>query len=83
MDGPCSRETSFTRANSPGNTGNSTVADYEHDVFVSYRRADDAWVRWTRDNFARPLCSLLRPALGEVHTFIDENLEAGVTWPPR
>lgn len=36
---------------------------------------DEDWVRWTRDNFVRPLRSLLRPALGDVRIFLDEQIE--------
>ena len=59
------------------------MADYEHHIFLSYRRMDEDWVRWTRDNFVRPLRSLLRPALGNVRIFLDEQIEAGVSWPAR
>jgi hypothetical protein len=58
------------------------MADYESDIFISYRRTDEVWVRWTRENFMRPLRSLLQPALGEVRIFIDESIETGMTWPP-
>jgi TIR domain len=57
------------------------VSDYEYEIFISYRRMDDDWVRWTRGNFAHPLRSLLRPVLGTVHIFIDEQIETGSTWP--
>jgi hypothetical protein len=59
------------------------MSDYENHIFVSYRRADEDWVRWTRENFERTLGSLLRPALGEVHIFVDEQIETGMTWPAR
>lgn len=59
------------------------MAGYEHHIFVSYRRSDEDWVRWTRENFVRPLRSLLRPSLGDVSIFVDENLETGVSWPLR
>jgi hypothetical protein len=54
---------------------------YEHDIFLSYRRSDDDWVRWTRENFARALKSLLRVRLGQVRVFIDESIETGSSWP--
>jgi hypothetical protein len=57
------------------------MADYEHDIFVSYRRMDEEWVQWTRDNFLRPLRSLLRPALGNVRIFVDDQIETGASWP--
>jgi len=57
------------------------MADYEHDIFISYRRMDEDWVSWTRDNFLRPLRSLLRPALGNVRIFADDQIETGASWP--
>lgn len=57
------------------------MQNYEHHLFVSYRRSDIDWVRWTRDNFTRALTSLLRPRLGQVRIFIDESIETGVSWP--
>ena len=57
--------------------------DYEYDIFISYRRSDKDWVRWTRDNFLRALQSLLRLRLGEVKVFIDESIECGASWPPH
>ena len=57
------------------------MADYEYHIFLSYRRMDEDWVRWTRENFVRPLRSLLRPALGDVKIFVDEQIETGVSWP--
>ena len=57
------------------------MADYEHHIFVSYRRWDRPWVRWTRENFAEPLGSILSPALGNVKIFADEKLDVGVSWP--
>lgn len=59
------------------------MPDYEHHVFVSYRRSDEDWVRWTRENFVRPLRTLLRPALGNIHIFADEQIETGASWPLR
>lgn len=55
--------------------------DYEWDIFISYRRMDEYWIRWTKENFIRPLRSLLRPALGNVRIFVDEQIETGVEWP--
>lgn len=57
------------------------MPDYEHHIFVSYRRSDEDWVRWTRDNFVRALAALLRPRLGRVSIYIDEAIETGVSWP--
>ena len=54
--------------------------DYEYDIFISYRRMDEDWVRWTKENFVRPLRSLLRPAFN-AKIFIDEQLETGTRWP--
>ena len=44
---------------------------------------DEDWVRWTQENLVRPLRSLLRPALGDVRIFLDEQIETGVSWPAR
>jgi len=57
------------------------MADYEHDIFISYRRMDKDWIRWTSQNFLRPLWSLLRPALGNVRIFLDDQIETGASWP--
>lgn len=57
------------------------MADYDYHIFISYRRMDEDWVRWTRENFVRPLRSLLRPALGDVKIFVDEQIETGISWP--
>ena len=54
---------------------------YEHDIFLSYRRSDQEWVRWTRDNLVRVLRTLLRPALGGVSIYMDESIETGASWP--
>ena len=59
------------------------MADYEHEIFISYRRMDEYWIRWTHNNFLRPLRALLRPALGDVRIFSDREIETGVTWPPH
>jgi hypothetical protein len=59
------------------------MSDYQYHIFISYRRSDENWVRWTRENFARPLRSLLRPALGKVEIFVDEQIETGESWPAR
>jgi hypothetical protein len=42
---------------------------YEYDIFISYRRSDDDWVRWTREHFVHLLRSLLVPALGPVRVW--------------
>lgn len=57
------------------------MADYEHDIFISYRRIDKDWIKWTRENFIRPLRALLRPGLGDVNIFIDHQIETGASWP--
>lgn len=57
------------------------MADYEHHIFISYRRSDVDWVRWTSENFVRALTSLLRLRLGEVKVFMDEKIEDGASWP--
>lgn len=57
------------------------MADYENDIFISYRRSDADWVRWTRENFVRALTSLLRVRLGAVKVFVDESIEDGASWP--
>jgi hypothetical protein len=44
---------------------------------------DKDWIRWTRENFVAPLRSLLRPGVGDVKIFIDDQIETGVTWPAR
>ena len=59
----------------------SLMPDYEHHIFVSYRRSDDDWVRWTRENLIRALASLLRLRLGRVSIYIDESIETGASWP--
>jgi hypothetical protein len=59
------------------------VSRYEHDIFISYRRSDLDWVRWTRENFARALETLLRPGLGSVRIFLDEQIETGASWPQQ
>jgi hypothetical protein len=57
------------------------MANYENHIFISYRRSDADWVRWTRENFVRALTSLLRLRLGGVKVFMDETIEDGASWP--
>jgi len=57
------------------------MTDYENDIFISYRRSDVDWVRWTRENFVRALSSLLRVRLGRINVFVDETIEDGASWP--
>jgi hypothetical protein len=57
------------------------MADYEHDIFISYRRMDKDWIKWTRENFIRPLRALLRPGVGSVKIFVDDQIETGASWP--
>ena len=59
------------------------MPDYEHDIFISYRRMDLEWVQWTQQNFLRPLRVLLRPALGQLRIFADNQIETGASWPAR
>lgn len=54
---------------------------YDHDIFISYRRMDKMWVRWTCENFVDALRTLLRPALGNVQIFVDDQIETGASWP--
>lgn len=57
------------------------MPDYEYDIFISYRRSNADWVRWTKENFTRALDGVLRPSLGNIRVFVDEELETGVSWP--
>lgn len=57
------------------------MSNYENDIFISYRRSDVDWVRWTRENFVRALSSLLRVRLGHVKVFVDETIDDGASWP--
>jgi hypothetical protein len=58
-----------------------TIATYEHDIFVSYRRPDNDWVRWTKDIFVRILRSILSIGLDDVRIYMDESIETGADWP--
>lgn len=57
------------------------MPEYENHIFISYRRSDADWVRWTRENFVRALIALLRLRLGTVKAFMDETIEDGSSWP--
>lgn len=57
------------------------MADYEYNIFISYRRMNEDWVRWTRDNFVRSLRAVLLPSLHNVSIFFDEQIETGSSWP--
>jgi hypothetical protein len=59
------------------------MTNYEHHIFISYRRSDAVWMRWARENVAGGLRTLLRPALGDVKIFVDEQIETGTRWPDR
>lgn len=59
------------------------MPDYEHHLFISYRRSDKRWTRWARENVADALATLLRPALGDVRVFVDDRVETGISWPGR
>lgn len=65
----------------PTRSAKLNMTDYENDIFISYRRSDDDWVRWTRDNFVRALRSLLRVRLGNLKVFLDETIDDGAAWP--
>ncbi|HZU30073.1 MAG TPA: toll/interleukin-1 receptor domain-containing protein [Candidatus Angelobacter sp.] len=53
---------------------------YDHDVFLSYRRHGE-WPQWVRNTFAPMFRHWLGEELDDVKIFIDENLEAGKSWP--
>lgn len=57
------------------------MADYEYDIFISYRRVDEPWIRWTKENFVAPLRSFLSLRPNGVKIFLDENIESGASWP--
>lgn len=57
------------------------MPDYEYDIFISYRRSDVDWVRWTQENLVRALTSLLRVRLGAIKVFVDATIEDGASWP--
>ncbi len=59
------------------------MEDYEYHIFISYRRSDVDWVRWTRENFVRALRALLIPSVGTIKIFVDESIETGASWPLR
>jgi hypothetical protein len=59
------------------------MTDYEYHIFLSYRRSDEDWVRWTQENLVRTLRTLLSPALGAVRIFVDQQIETGDDWPTR
>jgi hypothetical protein len=55
--------------------------DYEHDVFISYRREQDGWTPWTRDHFKKLLKIYLQQDLGRPPSiFVDERIEPGMDW---
>lgn len=54
--------------------------DYEHDIFISYRREEN-WTSWTRDLFCWLLRSYLQQDLSRTpKIFVDERLEVGSDW---
>lgn len=54
--------------------------DYEHDLFISYRRQED-WTPWTRQHLGRLLRAYLQQELQRPpDIFIDEHLEVGKNW---
>src|ERR1700733_9151758 len=55
--------------------------DYTHDIFISYRR-DDQTRAWINKHFVPTLEHHVFMELGTKPTFfIDEQIEAGSTWP--
>lgn len=57
--------------------------EYEYHVFLSYRRYG-RWPEWTKKIFVPIFTHWLGEELGEnVEIFFDEDMETGVTWPPR
>ncbi len=60
------------------------MADYEYDVFLSYRRAND-WPRFVRDHFLPKFKHWLDTTLGRSSSvFFDaQDIEAGESWPYR
>lgn len=59
------------------------MSDYQHHLFISYRRSDKLWVRWANENFAEPLQTFLRASVDDLKVFIDQNIETGSSWPDR
>lgn len=60
------------------------MSDYQYDIFISYSRTDDDWIRWTREIFAKTLTTLLQPLLAaNVRIFIDNQIETGGNWPDK
>ena len=61
------------------------MPDYEYHLFLSYRRSDSHWIRWARENVAEILATLLRPSVGNVKLFVDDQIEGetGMSWPSR
>jgi hypothetical protein len=56
--------------------------DYQHDVFISYKRELN-WTDWTRNHFKELLKSYLQQDLGRgPEVFLDERLESdfGIDW---
>lgn len=56
------------------------MSDYEHDIFLSYRRLNTDWVRWT-ELLADTLRTLLCPSMGNAKIFVDTTIESGASWP--
>jgi TIR domain len=54
---------------------------YDWDIFISYRRMDESWVKWTK-LFANTLRSVLQPGIEDpLRFFFDEQIETGAKWP--
>ena len=51
------------------------MSDYKYDIFVSYRRMSEEWVRWTRENFCQTLRTFLLPGISKISIFLDEQIE--------
>jgi len=43
------------------------MSDYKYDIFISYRRMDPDWLRWTQEVFIRTLRSLSSLAYLTIH----------------
>jgi len=54
---------------------------YENDIFLSYRRFSEEWLRWTHKILVPMLRNLLQPALGNVTIYTDMATETGDPWP--
>jgi hypothetical protein len=54
---------------------------YQNDVFISYRREENAWTPWARDTFKKALGSWLQRELAKpANIFIDEQVPVGADY---